>query len=332
MDGDGNIVSSWLENVTISDEALAGAVSGALEHGGSQGVLRDLELRFMTAETPAGLKIAFIDMNDEINSMNRILLTSLGVGACSLVALFFISLLFSGWAMRPVKEAWERQRRFVADASHELKTPLTVMLMNNGIVLSHPEATVESQRKWLESSAEEGERMKSLIGGMLYLAKNDGDTEKPLALRFSLSDAVWNRILPFESAAYERGLELKSDVAPDIYVNGDREQIKQLIGILLDNAVKYAGEGTTVLVRLSRQGERALLSVQNFGEPIDPEDLPHIFERFYRGDKSRSREQGGYGLGLAIAKSIADSHRARLTAQSSPDTGTVFTASFSLSK
>ena len=260
--------------------------------------------------------------------MKELILTSLAVGGGSLVVLFIISVLFSGWTMRPMREAWDRQRQFIADASHELKTPLTVMLMNNSIISAHPEETVAQQQKWLDSSAEEGARMKKLIGDMLYLARSDAARTAPVLTDFSLSDAVWNRILPFESAAYEKGVELESSVAPDLTVRGDEEQVKQLLGILLDNAVKYAGEKGRVDVVLEKSGERAVLSVKNTGDPIPAEDIPHIFERFYRSDKSRARTEGGYGLGLAIASTIAETNKIKLSVQSSAEKGTVFTATF----
>lgn len=330
VDRDQNIVSSRLENVTVSDEVLAQAVQAVLSGETSSGVLRELGLRYMLtpAQFDGGYKIAFLDRSSEESTMRTLIVSSLLLGAASLAALFVISVLFSGWAMRPVKEAWESQRQFVADASHELKTPLTVMLMNGSIISAHPEETVAQQKKWLDSSAEEGERMKKLIGDMLYLARSDSGRAAMVTSEFSLSDALWNRLLPFESAAYEKGIELASDVAPGITAKGDEEQLKQLMGILLDNAVKYAGEHGRVDVLLEKQGERAALTVKNTGEPIPAADLPHIFERFYRSDKSRSRADGGYGLGLAIAKTIADAHKIKLSVQSDAKNGTTFTAVF----
>ena len=165
-------------------------------------------------------------------------------------------------ALKPVKKAWEQQRQFVADASHELKTPLTVTLANTGILLRHPDDTIMQQQKWVESTKAEGERMKELIDHMLFLAKTDAD-QMPLSFSpLDLSDTLWSCLLPF---------------------------------------------------------------VHNQGEAIPAEDLPHIFERFYRVDASRSRSAGGYGLGLAIAKTIPDRHKASLRVNSSAPEGTTFT-------
>jgi len=330
VDSGGSITDSMTDNVSVTDDVLKEAVTEALASGEDSGILGDLGLRFMIsdADETGSRRIAFLDRSEETASMKELILTSLAVGGGSLVVLFIISVLFSGWAMRPVREAWDRQRQFIADASHELKTPLTVMLMNNSIISAHPEETVAQQQKWLDSSAEEGARMKKLIGDMLYLARSDAARTAPVLTDFSLSDAVWNRILPFESAAYEKGVELESSVAPDLTVRGDEEQVKQLLGILLDNAVKYAGEKGRVDVVLEKSGERAVLSVKNTGDPIPAEDIPHIFERFYRSDKSRARTEGGYGLGLAIASTIAETNKIKLSVQSSAEKGTVFTATF----
>lgn len=160
---------------------------------------------------------------------------------------------------------------------------------------------------------------------MLFLAKADAAREPLPALPLSLSDAVWSCLLPFESVAYEQGITLCSDVAPDIQVTGDEGQLKQLVRILLDNACKYAGGKGVVTLTLEREGDKARLMVNNTGAPIPPEHLPRLFERFYRADPSRSRDQGGYGLGLAIAHSITGRHRGRITVDSQEKTGTTFT-------
>lgn len=181
-------------------------------------------------------------------------------------------------ALKPVKKAWEQQRQFVADASHELKTPLTVILANTGILLRHPDDTIMQQQKWVDSTKAEGERMKELIDHMLFLAKTDAD-QMPLSFSpLDLNDTLWSCLLPFESVS---------------------------------------------LIR-SQETAEAVLSVHNQGEAIPAEDLPHIFERFYRVDASRSRSAGGYGLGLAIAKTIADRHKASLRVNSSAPEGTTF--------
>ena len=255
--------------------------------------------------------------------MRRLLLTSLLVGIGGLTAFFIISLFLSAWALRPVERAWERQRRFVADASHELKTPLTVILANTGILLSHREETIESERQWVENTKEEAGRMKTLVDELLFLARIDG-AHKPTLMPLDLSDVVMSRLLPFESVAYEQGLTLDSRVEPGILVTGDAGQLGQLTAILLDNACKYADREGRVTLTLDTAQSMARLRVHNTGAPIPPAQLEHLFERFYRADDSRCREKGGYGLGLSIAQSIVETHKGKITVRSGEE-GTVFT-------
>ena len=182
-----------------------------------------------------------------------------------------------------------------------------------------------SQRKWLGYIQEEAQRMKELVEDMLFLAKHDG-AERPKDSRtVNFSDLVTGCVLRFESVAFERQVELNSHIQPGLSLSGEPDSLERLVMILLDNAVKYAGEQGRVDVALSRRQERAVLSVRNTGEPIPPEHLEHLFERFYRVDGSRSRKEGGYGLGLAIAHTIAQSHRGQIEVRSSREEGTVFT-------
>ena len=237
---------------------------------------------------------------------------------------FAISLFLARLSLKPVERAWTQQRQFVADASHELKTPLTVILANTGIMAAHPDATVASQRKWLGYIQEEAQRMKELVEDMLFLAKHDG-AERPKDSRtVNFSDLVTGCVLRFESVAFERQVELNSHIQPGLSLSGEPDSLERLVMILLDNAVKYAGDRGRVDVDLSRRQERAVLSVRNTGEPIPPEHLEHLFERFYRVDGSRSRKEGGYGLGLAIAHTIVQSHRGQIEVRSSREEGTVF--------
>lgn len=301
-----------------------------------RGILSGLSLRYMMRQTPDGIKIAFADRSGEIHAIAQLIGTSLLIGLGGLAAFFGISLFLSGWALRPVRRAWEQQRRFVADASHELKTPLTVILANTEILQAHPQDTIASQGKWVEYIGTEARRMKGLVDDLLFLAKSDAARDAVFAVSLNFSDTVLNGLLPFEPVAFERGLDLHSDVAPGLLVAGDEGQLGQLVRILLDNACKYAapaGDGKgAVTLTLEQEGERACLRVVNTGPVLPPDQLAHIFERFYRADASRTRrsgmdgeEQGGYGLGLSIAQSIVERHRGQIVAESIPGRGTAFT-------
>ncbi len=326
LEEDGSIQNVWQGYVTVTDEAVARAVAAAVASDEPDGVIGALNLRFLRMDTPEGVKLAFADRSNETDGMRSLILNSLAVGAVGLLAFFGISLFLSRLALRPVARAWEQQRRFVADASHELKTPLTVILANVGVLLSHPDDTIDRQRKWAENTREEAVRMKVLVDDLLFLARADADRAPPVLNPVNLSDLVWGSLLSFEPVAFEQGVDMSSELTPGLVVRGNEAQLRQLCAILLDNAVKYAGPHGSVSVRLERRGGRVQLCVRNSGAVIPAEDLAHVFDRFYRVDPSRA--QGGCGLGLAIAKQIIETHGGRITVASSEREGTAFTVTW----
>ena len=314
-------------HVDVSEETAAQAAQEVLDSGQDSGVLASLDLRFLMEQTSDGtIRIAFADRSWEHSTLRNLFLTCLLIWLLAMAAFFFVSLFLASLALRPVEKAWKQQRQFVADASHELKTPLTVILANTGIVLAHPSDTVESQSKWLSYTQEEARQMKGLVEDLLFLAKSDSARLPTHPTQVDLSQLVQGCLLPFEPVAFEAGVALESHIDPELTLTGDEGQLRRLVRILLDNAVKYAGPpNPEVRITLTRQQDKLRLSVHNTGAPIPAEHLPHLFERFYRADAARDRAQGGYGLGLAIAKSITETHRGRISVTSTPDSGTTFT-------
>lgn len=321
---------------SISQDVLEQAgqqLAGADEGFGS---LSDLGLFYVKRQAGGVMYLAFADMGSA--SGWRALAATLAVVEIAALAVFLvISLFFSRWALRPVARAWTQQRRFVADASHDLKTPLTVILANTSIALEHPERSVASQSQWLESTQHEAEAMQELVGDLLTLAKMDEEeaaaqsgAARPALEEVDLSDVIEGEVLQFESVAFERGVKLGSQVEPGIKLRGNEQRLRRLAGTLIDNACKYVDDGGAVDVALSRAGKQAKLEVRNTGAPISPEDLPHVFDRFYRADKARTGGAGGHGLGLAIARAIAEEHGGTLTASSTQAEGTAFTATLPL--
>lgn len=332
VDEAGTVTAQLGNNVTVSDEILNEAVAQALATGQNEGTLSGLNLRFIVERGDTFTRIAFADRTWEWESLSSLLLTSLPVGLGALLVFFLVSLFLARLSVRPVEQAWEQQRQFVADASHELKTPLTVILANSGIILSHKADTVEKQAKWVEYIREEATRMKGLVEDMLFLAKSDAARTGAARRSVDLSGLVTGCLLPFESVAFESGAALESEVAPGLDVLGDEGQLRRLVMILLDNACKYAGEKGKVGVTLQRVQDKLKLSVRNTGAPIPQEHLEHLFERFYRVDSSRARDAGGYGLGLAIAKSITEGHGGKISVSSSEGDGTMFTVALAAGK
>lgn len=320
----GTVTDVTESGAALDDTVLDGAVSAALASGDDVGELSSLGLMYVRRTLPeGGVRLAFADTGAVSAVLRKSVTAAVLMFAGSAAVLLGISVLLSGLAVRPVAEAWRRQKEFVADASHELKTPLTVILANNNILLSHGEATVAAQRQWVESTGEEAARMKTLVDRMLLLARTDEETVRPEKRPLDLSVLTEEELLYFEPVAFERGVTLVSRVTPGVGVTGDPAMLRQLVQLLLDNAVKYAPAGTEVTAALEKREGRAVFWVRNFGDPIPPEELPRIFDRFYRTDKART--EGGAGLGLAIAKNLAAASGGTLAVKSTAETGTVFT-------
>lgn len=320
---DGTLFRDRVFAADMDDETLQTAVEQALSSGRESGSIRSLALVWKMTDTPFGKRIVFASTELLSETFRSTALISGAVCLASLLLFFIISYILAGRVIRPTSRAWEQQKRFVADASHDLKTPLTVILANVGILKNCPEATVGEQMQWIDGTAEEAERMRGLVNRMLELARSE-DARQDTALRpVAVSEVVERVLLQFEPVAFERGLEIDASVAEGIELPSQEDALVRLIHILMDNAVKYSPEGEKITVALVPTRTGASLTVQNRGTPIPPEDLPHLFERFYRADKARS--VGGFGLGLSIAKNLADSLRAGLTVSSTETDGTVFT-------
>ncbi len=342
---DGTVSSVDTNTASISEDVLDQATRELTSADEGSGVLADLGLIYMKRSMGNTMYLAFADTANA-SGWQSLAFTLAAVGLATLVVFLVISMFFSRWALRPVADAWAQQRRFVADASHDLKTPLTVILANTAIALEHPERSVASQAQWLESTQHEAEAMQGLVGDLLTLAKMDEEDAAAAAAggiggaiapkasveEIDLSDLVEGELLQFESVAFERGVELASDVAPGISVRGNVKRLSRLATTLIDNACKYADEGGRIDVSLKVAGKNANLSVRNTGTPISPEDLPHVFDRFYRADKARTSGTGGHGLGLAIAHAIAEEHGGSLSVASTQEAGTTFTATLPLAK
>lgn len=329
LEGDSNIVSGVNDSgIQVDTDTAQKAADTALSLGKSSGTIQNMALRIKIERTDTGMKIAFADITNEKNSMRSLIMISVLIFFLVLLTSFFISVYLSKRALSPVQKAWAQQHQFVADASHELKTPLTVILANLDILKSHTEHTIAEEKKWIDNTEEEAVRMKELLQDLLFLAREDADSAPPAPhMSLNFSQIVWECILPFESVTYEQKTTMTEAIKDDIFISGNEKQLKQLLMILLDNACKYAKNGT-IHVTLEQKHEKTILRVKNSGPLISKDDLEHIFERFYRASKSRSRDTGGYGLGLSIARTIVHNHKGSIKAISTEEEGTVFTVTF----
>lgn|GEM_PF-289905 len=265
--------------------------------------------------TSGNVYMAFVDISDEDASLSFLLKRSLLISAAVIVVMFLLSLMLSKIVLQPVAKAWDDQKRFVADASHELKTPLTVIISNADMMTKSDDMNTDKNQRRLDNIRTESERMKELVQELLDIARGDMTDKVLIKEEVNLSELIDTELLSWDPVYFEAGKQLSSVLDDDVYVLGDATKLKRLVSILTDNALKYSAEGGTVEVSLKRDGKSAQLSVSNKGNPMSAQECKDIFERFYRADKSRE-EVPGYGLGLSIATTVAAEHGGRIWAES----------------
>ncbi|MGH0052279.1 MAG: sensor histidine kinase [Sphaerochaetaceae bacterium] len=268
------------------------------------------DYQFLIQETAYGKIIACAQRGYTVEMLRDLVRTSTIVAGISCVALLGLSVLLARRAVKPVKEAFDKQRRFISDASHELKTPLTVIMTNIDILRNEWGESTE-----LDFMHDQARNMNLLIQEMLTLARTEENKKTDQYVAFDLSSAVRNIVLGFESTAFEAGKNMTYDIMDNIHYIGDKRLFLQVICIFIDNAIQYSEAGAAINIRLQKDGNKIKLSFYNTGIGIKNSEKEKIFERFYRSDESRSRETGGYGLGLAIAKSIVQQHGGKISVE-----------------
>lgn len=297
------------------DDFLDGLINITFSSVKTFGVIPEYKLRYYRVDTPFQKCIVFSDISSEITTLNNLTENCILIGSLSFFLFLGVSILLSRWAVRPVEQAWKQQRQFVADASHELKTPLTVIMTNAQLAQSR-EFDEDNRNKFLDSIVTMSQQMKGLIEQLLELAKADGAEKKESFYKLDFGKMVTNAVLTFEPVFFENGIALHSQIDDNIKMEGNETKLRQAVEILLDNAVKYTREGGKAWVSLQKRGgSHCLLTVSDEGDPLSEEELTDIFKRFYRVDQARSRT-GSFGLGLSIAESIVAMHKGKIWAES----------------
>ena len=304
VDADGGFLALRNTEDYTEDEAKE-IMTGILETGKQQGMYGWLQ--YYVEPKSYGTLIVITDKTSDQGLLNGLFRTTFIIGVLMLLVLLTILIFSSRWITLPVQQAFKRQKQFVSDAGHELKTPIAVLTANADILKDEI-----GENKWLGYMDEQIGRMNTLVGDLLRLARMDNATQEYTFADFDLSMAVAATTLPFESAAFEQHRTLEMDVQPNVTYNGSEQHIRQLCAIFIDNAIKYSNENGLIKVTLMKRGEHCILEFYNTGCEIGPSETEKIFERFYRGDKARNKGKNGYGLGLAIAKSIMDVHKIRI--------------------
>ena len=326
IDESGVILSQIKSNISMDDESFKSIVKIAHESQEDIGTIKSMDIRYYKKHFSLYEKISFIDISRDNNSLDNLFVVFIMTGVMTLIFFFFIILFLSNWALLPVEKTWNQQKQFIADASHELKTPLTVLLANMDILENNKSDTIQSQIKWIQASKQEAKQMKNLIEEMLFLAKSDANRVDNSKTAINVSDTLFSLILSMEVIAFEKNVIINyaSTIDENLYTVANEKQLMSLLSILLENASKYAYEETSITVKLKREQSKIKFEINNYGPVIPKNDIAHIFERFYRVDKSRNKEHGGYGLGLSIAKKITDENNMKISVESSVEKGTTF--------
>lgn len=264
----------------------------------------------------------FINCSKELMTIRTYALASIGISIIGLLVVFVLVCFFSKTVTKPMAESYEKQKRFITDASHEIKTPLTIIDANTEVL-----EMMEGENEWTVSIRKQIARLTALTEKLVFLSRMDEDSTRLEMLEFNISDAILDTAMPFETVAESKGKTLDISVAPDINYTGSKTNIRQMVSLLLDNAIKYSSENGSIRLNFSTNGKLKTLSVWNTVDEIETGKLDYLFERFYRIDKSRNSKTGGFGIGLSVVQAIVQAHNGKVSAKSEDGKSIEFTIS-----
>lgn len=320
----GDLIATGGGYYDLSDENfLRDLIDATFSSSDRIGIIDEYNLRFYHTSTSVSQILVYADISNELAILSNLVRNCILIGMACFLVFLGISFLLANWVIKPVDKAWEQQRQFIADASHELKTPLTV-IMTNAELMQNPDYDDTNRTTFASSILVMSKQMRNLVEQMLELARADNVQHNTVFSSVDFSRLVSDAILPFEPIFFEKGLTLHTEIPENITVNGNASQLRQVLDILLDNAQKYSREKGTTWITLQKHGKgHCLLSVADEGEEIPADDLNNLFKRFYRADKARSRT-GSFGLGLSIAETIIIRHKGKIWAESRNNINTFF--------
>ena len=310
---DGAVESYSLDNIAAVDESEAESYALKILGDGSDSGFTDI-YRYRVADCEDGTRIIFVDCRQELESFRNTLVYSVGVSLLGFLAVFMLVLFWSKKIFKPVAESYSKQKRFIPDASHEIKTPLTIIDANTEVI-----EMVNGESEWTKNTRDQVKRLTALTNQMVALSRLDENPEPKEKAKFDLSDVAYEVIDHFSSLSEVRGKKISADIEDGIKYVGDENSIRQLISILVDNAMKYAVESADISISLKRDGRKVKFVLKNLTDGMEEGSQDILFERFYRPDSSRNSETGGSGIGLSLAKSIVESHKGRITARCDGD-------------
>lgn len=308
-DRDGRILFLARDHISSIDEELARRYTeDVLSREKEKGYHGDY--RYIVKRDEMGITVLFLHAAGALQSMHRLFWVSFGTGMCSLALVFLLVLLFSRYAIRPFAENIERQKRFVTDAGHELKTPITSIAASADVAVMEHEGD-----EWIENIRKQTVRLGKLVNDLVTLSRLDEELPFPDKTYFSLSDAAWEASEPFGALAKAEGKSYSQKIEENVILLGDKNSLQQLISILLDNGIKYSGEYGEIRMEIYRKRGKICIEVENTCELPRTLELNRLFDRFYRVDQSRSSGTGGTGIGLSMAQAIVQAHGGRIEAR-----------------
>lgn len=310
INAENEVMSADIGRIAAIPKQTAEEYAEALYENGKREGFKG-QYKYRAVDVDEGTMYVFLDCGRELSTFYSFLAMSLLISISGLLLVFVLVLFFSKLAVGPVAESYEKQKRFITDASHEIKTPLTIIDANAEVLEME-----NGENEWTEGIKNQVRRLAALTEKLVFLSRMDEEHAKLRMTEFSLSDAVTETVQSFEAVAEMQGKELQTELAPGISFYGDESMLRQMFSLLLDNAVKYSGENGVIRLTLQKTDRHVEFMLWNTVPDIKQGNLDILFERFYRPDSSRNSETGGYGIGLSAAKAIVTAHKGKIHARS----------------
>lgn len=318
-------------DLKISEDSLKEAAEFASSQEEKFGKLPGYRLYYCRNTNSDGYSVALTHISYFHNDIIKFVIILLGIFIAAMTLFYILSFKLSKIAAKPLEKTMLLEKQFVADVSHQLKTPLTVILANNSIIKENPSSSISEQMGWIDSTDSAAKKMMDLVENMLTLSSVEFAGQKVTEEKCDLSAVVTKAALQMESVAFEKGIHPEINIEEGISVVANLEYLHTICRGLIDNALKYEPDGGSISISLYSKKKNCILCVHNKGSVIPGEDVPHVFERFYRSSNVKNA-QSGYGLGLAIVKEMTEKSKGTISVQSTKESGTLFTVIFPISQ
>lgn len=310
LDDQGEVVFSDTKQIAAVDAEIAESYAKTLYADNEKSGMYD-DYKYRAKETDKGTLYIFLDCTREMNSFRNFLQTSILISFGGLAVVFILIVIFSHIALKPVEESYQKQKHFITNASHDIKTPLTIINAGAEVIeLEHGEG------EWTKEIKKQTERLAALTDKLVFLSRMDEENQKIELCDFNLSELICESIEPYENMGAAKGFSVSLDCQSDIRYKGNEEMLSQVVALIMDNAMKYTNANGRIAVSLKKTVKGIEIRFKNTTEYVEEGNHNELFERFYRADKSRNSVRGGHGIGLSVVKAIISAHKGRISAYS----------------